>query len=74
MDEPDWTEVFRQATGNTRQEPNAVMRSMSAWDYQWYLAHIQAGFTDQQAMALLMNLHSAQVTAALFNNRDDDEK
>lgn len=55
---------------NHQIEPHSDIRENAATMFQLFVAYVQAGFTEEQAMTLLREIVRAQVIAS---NAQDDE-
>lgn len=64
-----WSELFNNNKAVT--EPNAAMREMARTDWQCYQAHKQEGFTDDQAMAILLTILSTVISRPDFPTTED---
>lgn len=53
-------------------EPSADSRSGAAFNYDFYRAHVDAGFTEEEAMTILQTMMHSIVTAAINNSEGDD--
>ena len=61
------------SSSRSRMEPSAAMRSCAAASYDFYIAHVQAGFTNEEALMLLQNWHTATLANAYFEQRQERE-
>lgn len=64
-----WEEFNKAAKGST--EPSAELRSMASANWQFYQAHVQAGFKPEEAIALLNNIMSTLMFQNKIGDGDD---
>ena len=62
------------ATQRQHKEASGLMRSAAASNFDFYVAHLQAGFTEEQTMQLLCNWNSATVFACFQLGNDDGQQ
>jgi hypothetical protein len=58
-------------SGGSATEPSADMRMGAHASYEVFRSHVDAGFTEDQAMQIVMNIHSAAIIANL-NDKDGE--
>lgn len=66
----DWDKMFNENKGVT--EPNADMRSMARSNWECFQAHRQEGFTDEQAMQIVVCIISTFVMKTDLGGSDGE--